>query len=90
MDKDVYIAESLHEPSTYFIFRPLNERTFMEIKLSINHEKRLIKCSERLLIYEVHFITKNLMNANIKLDKYITNTNTYDSQLIKKTYNKIQ
>lgn len=82
----ILITESLHEENTYFIFRPLTEETFLEIKLRLNLAKEAIKTSLLLLPNETEFLRQNFFNGGFEIRESILNFRWFDSQTAEKTY----
>lgn len=82
----ILITESLHEENTYFIFRPLTEETFLEIKIRIDTMMEKIKASFLLLPNEMEYIRKNFFDAKFEMHESILNFRWFDSQTAEKTY----
>lgn len=88
--QDILIVEHLTNGGEYFIFRPLGNNSYHEIRLKINQQKKTMQASHTLLKEEVDFIEENLFQGDMKEDKTILNFRWYDQEFIKKTYSKIQ
>lgn len=87
---EILIVPSTHEENTYFIFRPLTEETFLEIKIRINFIKETIKTSLMLLPNETQFLRDNFFNKKLERVESILNYRWFDSERVEKTYKEVK
>ncbi len=62
---EIIIAKSEIEGATYFIFRPINDNQYTEIKVCVDAFKKTIKSSLKLTLDEYHYITKNIAKGSL-------------------------
>ena len=89
-DENIIVATSEIFANTYYIFRPIRDSGYLEIKVVLDNEKRLIKTSIDLTEAETKYfkaiLIEGRMNRLLGFEKYNDDPEkTYrDSQLEKK------
>lgn len=77
---DIICCASEQEPSTFFIFRPINNKQHVEIKVNIDFEKETVNASRLLQDAEMEFVRFNIYNGEFKImEKHkVTNKSKMD------------